>query len=673
MSFTTFPLHGIIRDAAGVRCACRLGSSCDRVGKHPSVSWGALQPGEKRMGAHGHGIVTGHKSGVFVVDTDGAAADELFRSMGPLPPTYVVRTPRADGGAHYWFAWPGFPVKTGKSVLGPNIDVRGDGGFAVLPGSQHKNGGTYTIAVNEPVAGAPAWLLADTRIRGRITDGEPGENAPTPLDPASPAYAEHVTLGVEACESWDPHGGTVFFKLCIRLIRDLLLPVEEAHRLVVEHYQPRAVDTDGSPYPWKDGDIRRKLCEARDKSSIPAGNAHNLSLDAALVTKATPETWQPKVDPKSPAGMAAPKPLLQFGGWDRNPPPVAFLVDGILPKGCISKWFGHADSLKTWLLFSLAIAVSRGEPWLGVYPTKQCKVAIIDYETGKNNLHRRLYMLGAGDNPHLGAVSMPAAKTTDEALWTMLREADVGLVIIDSLRAGDGDLDENSSKEAIAPLRWAARYSEVSGAAVCFIHHAKKSSSGEVISRGASAIKDQVDCAFVIKADQESEERRKVTISCEKPGDMRKPADVVVDVTFDDSAHTVTLQTVAGGVSAFKEKSTADYYDILVRQGPFTSWQGLMGAWGLGKPKTESAFKALCEGRYAAFIDGEYRADTAELRRARVLGRVRELEHVGERCTSATLAKDASVYEYEVKALLDQKTIRSSGLTGKVLWSLESV
>ncbi len=656
MPFTSFPLHGIIRDAAGVRCACP-DPKCTSIGKHPAVAWSRLGAGEEQRGSAGHGIATGWRSDVFVIDLDSDAANEAFNAMGDVPDTYTVKTAR---GWHLYFKWPGFGVRTAKNVFGPGIDVRGDGGYVVAPNSPHASGATYEVDDDRPVAVAPKWLLDRPELKGSISNTEGSDNAPTPIEPTDPIWDARVNLGIKNCQEWEPSGGTTFFRLALRLVRDLQLPLDKCHQLVTEHYNPRAVSPDGSGRsdPWSDKDINHKLVQARDNSTIKPGDATPLQLQA---TNTSADAWLANIEKAS-----IPKPFLTFGGWDKNPPPVEFLVEGLLPKGSISKWFGHADSLKTWLLFSLAIAVSRGVPWLGKYPTKRCRVAIIDYETGRNNLHRRLHMLGAGDNDWLGATSMPPEKTTDEALWQKLMTADVGLVIVDSLRAGDGELDENSSKEAIKPLIWAARFAEHTGASVAFIHHARKSNSGEIVSRGSAAIKDQVDCAYVIKAEG-GEDKRRITLSCEKPGDMRKPKDVELDVVFDDSAHKVTMTAI----DAVQREVGESQYDILHRRGPFPSLAKLADALfnkdsGPMQKKAGLIYDSWFEEGSAVHLDGKYQVDTAEARAARILACAKDAADDNSKLTVKAFAAKAKVNVHEVERALALGQVGKHGSgTGK--------
>ena len=109
-------------------------------------------------------VRAGRPSGLVVLDIDGQdGADSLFeleRQHGELPETASVVTPR--GGSHFYFRWPGVPVKTTAGVIAPGIDVRGDGGYALVPPSETEDG-AYTRDCEAPVAVMPAWLVEMTR------------------------------------------------------------------------------------------------------------------------------------------------------------------------------------------------------------------------------------------------------------------------------------------------------------------------------------------------------------------------------------------------------------------------------------------------------------------------------------------------------------------------------
>ena len=84
------------------------------------------------------GIITGAISGIVVLDVDSRhGGDESLAKVPPLPPGPVVKTPN---GRHFYFRHPGQGVRIrnrwGKQDKPlPGLDIRGDGGYVVGPGS----------------------------------------------------------------------------------------------------------------------------------------------------------------------------------------------------------------------------------------------------------------------------------------------------------------------------------------------------------------------------------------------------------------------------------------------------------------------------------------------------------------------------------------------------------
>jgi hypothetical protein len=162
-------------------CTCSRGAACSSPGKHPAVPWEHWQrhrATEAEITAwftgpyqgYGVGIVTGRVSGIFVVDIDegpGKIGGDTLRDLqlihDDLPDTVQART--GGGGRHLIFRHPGDRlIVTGKNVLGPGVDVRGDGGFVVAAPSAHQSGRLYLWderahpGTMEP-AEAPGWLI----------------------------------------------------------------------------------------------------------------------------------------------------------------------------------------------------------------------------------------------------------------------------------------------------------------------------------------------------------------------------------------------------------------------------------------------------------------------------------------------------------------------------------
>jgi len=163
------PLHGITAD---LKCTCGA-SDCKSAGKHPFTKHGLKDASnniEQIAALFNYredlniGLLTGEKSGFFVVDVDGnkggfESLENLFQAYGEFDPTVIIKT---GNGVHIWFAYPqGIHIGNRTNLL-PGIDVRGEGGYVVAAPSRHASGVYYepteTSARNTIVA--PAWLTA---------------------------------------------------------------------------------------------------------------------------------------------------------------------------------------------------------------------------------------------------------------------------------------------------------------------------------------------------------------------------------------------------------------------------------------------------------------------------------------------------------------------------------
>jgi hypothetical protein len=109
-------------------------------------------------------IATGTRSGVFVIDIDGADGERELRQLeaehSALPNSVEAVTPGGPG-RHVYFRMPDVPVRNSVGKLAPHIDVRGDGGYTLCPPSTHPSGKRYSWSVDcaAAFADAPGWLL----------------------------------------------------------------------------------------------------------------------------------------------------------------------------------------------------------------------------------------------------------------------------------------------------------------------------------------------------------------------------------------------------------------------------------------------------------------------------------------------------------------------------------
>ncbi len=157
---------------------------CDAGSKRPLTEHGFTDASRdaatiaswwKRWPAAMIGMPTGEPSGVWVLDVDDR---DLFAAAAPdLPRTREVTTGK---GFHlHWRRDPDNPVRNAQRHPRsgwpfrdmPGAEVRGDGGYVILPPSRHPSGRFYVWADDrEPVA-APADLLAIvTRSRAKASE-----------------------------------------------------------------------------------------------------------------------------------------------------------------------------------------------------------------------------------------------------------------------------------------------------------------------------------------------------------------------------------------------------------------------------------------------------------------------------------------------------------------------
>lgn len=149
------------------------------------------------------GLRTGRISGVVVIDDD--SADGSASAKLNLPTTVTVIT--GSGKRHLYFRAPDFKVGNSVKTIAEGIDIRGDGGQVVFPGSIHPNTGRpYTWAPGlspdeVELAELPADLL--DKLRPRKKEPKPKltlvmADAPMTTDGDRSRIARYVRAAFEA-------------------------------------------------------------------------------------------------------------------------------------------------------------------------------------------------------------------------------------------------------------------------------------------------------------------------------------------------------------------------------------------------------------------------------------------------------------------------------------------
>jgi hypothetical protein len=106
-------------------------------------------------------VPTGPASGVFAIDVDGEVGENSFCALVELYGTWSQTLTAITGrGRHFYFDFPASgTIRNSSGKLGAGIDVRGDGGYCIIPPSTHPSGAVYEWNGNSQVATAADWLL----------------------------------------------------------------------------------------------------------------------------------------------------------------------------------------------------------------------------------------------------------------------------------------------------------------------------------------------------------------------------------------------------------------------------------------------------------------------------------------------------------------------------------
>ncbi|HUO59527.1 MAG TPA: phage/plasmid primase, P4 family [Candidatus Acidoferrales bacterium] len=109
------------------------------------------------------GLATGSPSNVFAVDADGVEGALWIEQQRELHGDgwTGTRTSETARGRHLFFRLPkNTAVRNSVGAIAPGIDIRGEGGFVVVPPSTHESGATYQwSSATAAVLDAPSWLL----------------------------------------------------------------------------------------------------------------------------------------------------------------------------------------------------------------------------------------------------------------------------------------------------------------------------------------------------------------------------------------------------------------------------------------------------------------------------------------------------------------------------------
>ncbi len=394
-------------------------------GKYPTCNWA---------------VVTGQRSGVWVLDVDGepglAALASLDRDGKRLPETLTVSTAR---GSHLYFSLPaGTAIKCSAGKIAKGLDVRGEGGYAVIPPAIHASGVTYLYIDEHDPSPAPAWLLL--MIQGDVGRAEnhhapviaigPGERTPILFATAGKLRA----LGV-------PHDGIL---AALRGLNATFAPPHEEAKL---------------------------LELARGINRYPAGH--------------TP-------------GVLAPD-LICLA--DVVPRQVPWLWPGYLAFGMMAMLSGDPDAGKTFIALAIAADLSNGRIPVSGEECEPMSTLYLSNENAPEYVIRPRFDALRGTASHFHLLRGSVTGNGDEELRAAVTLQDIHildaaidrtrakLLIVDPVQSYMGaDVDAHRANETRPVMDGLIALGEKYGTCVLVVRHLAKASSSRAIHSGLGSI-----------------------------------------------------------------------------------------------------------------------------------------------------------------------------------------
>ncbi len=203
----------------------------------------------------------------------------------------------------------------------------------------------------------------------------------------------------------------------------------------------------------------------------------------------------PEIELKVKPKMLEPIPIANLLKFAEEPVP--WLIDNLLIQGGCSLLAAKPKVGKTTLSRCLALAVSRGEQFLG-QKTQNRNVLLLALEDRLSEVGRHFRSLGATDIDCVSILS--EAPRTPIQLKDLIQKNNFGLVIIDTMVLGvRGLVDLNDYlqvSQAISPYVQIARETN---AHIMFIHHlSKRERGGGDQILGSTALFGSVDSVLIL-------------------------------------------------------------------------------------------------------------------------------------------------------------------------------
>jgi Bifunctional DNA primase/polymerase, N-terminal/AAA domain/Primase C terminal 1 (PriCT-1) len=461
-------------------CACGK-PDCASPAKHPRTAHGLKDASTDlhripewwgRWPEANVGIVTGAVSGLVVLDADGPEGLESLTALGVPATTWLSKTAR---GYHAFFKAPDGQRVDGRVGFMPGLDVRGEGGYVVVPPSIHSSGVRYEwLTAPDQQDLAPLPRTVQTLLSAPHARGNGAAPSGLRVPGVIPAGARNDEL--------------------FRLARRIRLPGLSRDELLA------VLST-----------INRQRCDP------PLSEAEVATIVDKAMTQPNRSDFVAgeKESIKPTLGQAQ---LVHLS--DVEPQAVEWLWEGRIPRGKLTLFIGDPGAGKSTLSLDLVARVTTGGQWPDGVTAPLGNALLLSAEDGiADTLRPRVDQLG-GDAERVWVLKAVRGGPGGERLFNIeqdiraleevIKEHRIEIVTIDPVSAYLGKVDsfrDSDVRRVLAPL---VEMAERTGVAILGILHLTKDSERRAIYRalGSIAFTAAPRAVFAVSKDNDDERRR---------------------------------------------------------------------------------------------------------------------------------------------------------------------
>lgn len=329
---------------------------CTPGSKKPAIAWGDFTsrlPTEDevktwwtRWPSANIALITGKVSGVVAVDVDAYKGGKPEPIFNENPTQLISRT--GGGGFHLLYDYPGQHVSN-RVDSDSKVDVRGDGGYVILPPSTHSSGRPYSWVRTGNPGKAPTWLTLEKRSEAAIN-----------------------TSGGVIPERW---------------LSEALAGAEDGNRndtctRIAGYFAGKGIPADVAV---------AVLQSWNAKNNPPLADAE-IQTTVESTYKTAYRRSPPKEQPKKEFNVVSFNSYMSKYGDAA----VKWMVEEWMPLDTVAFVISPPGSYKTWTVLDLVVSVASGRPFLGSFPVLEPgPVLLIQQEDYHGQVAERLGLVTA--------------------------------------------------------------------------------------------------------------------------------------------------------------------------------------------------------------------------------------------------------------------------------------